>query len=260
MVPGQPQQGRRSRTYENPPLVEAIYEFFADVSVPTSWSDTSLENLATEFSDFGSREEKLADQDLILGVNGSNTGSLAPQVSPPRFRVRRWNHDGTRAVQYGKYMCAYNVLPPYGHFKDHVPTIERILKAYLLQACPERMAWAGQRAINIIRLPVENARADEYFEIYPRLPETLARSHAPLAVQVQTEEFSDGTAVVNLGLQAIENGHATYVLDVYARSKGAIPVDLNGLLLWQRNAHEALSNSFELSITDLSRKLFKVEP
>lgn len=258
MLPEVQTQGRRSRTYNKPPLSEAIYEFFADPSGTNQWSEESFARLAMLIRDFDAKEERLIDRDLIVNVQPSPNLGFNQQVSEPRVRLRRWNAEGTRAVQYGAHMCAYHVLPPYGHFEHHIPMIRNLLDNYLSRAQPERMAWTGQRAINIVRLPVAGPPAANYFEIYPKLPEALARIHSPLAVQVQTAEFENGSAVVNLALRLVEDGHAVYILDVYARSKDPMPANVDDLLAWQQRAHEALSASFELSITDDSRALFEV--
>lgn len=235
--------------------MEAVYEFFVDLTAPTDWHQESPSRMLAHFPELSGREERLETREFVVDVHAKVEPGFTPRASAIQTRIRRWNSDGTRAVQCGSHMCAYNVLPPYGHFEHHLPMQTELVRAYLEEAKPQRMAWAGQRAINIIRLPV-SGRAAEYFEIYPKLPERLARDHRPLAVQVQTAEFENGTSVVNLGLRGIEGDQAVYVLDVYARSSGAMPADVDKLIQWQQTAHSALSDSFELSITDLSRHLF----
>jgi len=242
--------------YDRQPLIEAIFELFAAPEVNTAWAAGSLACVAMALPEYSSHEEHIRDVGIKLDVGPE--GTLRPSALQPRERVRRWDAPRQKAVQFGSHMCAHNVLSAaYTHFEDHKETIGRVLRCYLSEARPERLAWIGQRYINLVKLP-EAGSAAEYFEIYPKLPDRLAGRHRPLAVQVATVEFKNGSAMVNLSFQAIEAGTANYLLDIYARSTGELPIDADALLRWQVEAHEAIYESFQLSASAKSKlDLFK---
>jgi uncharacterized protein (TIGR04255 family) len=136
--------------------------------------------------------------------------------------------------------------------------VRDVLRAYLEEARPQRIGWIGQRYINLIKIPATEIDVVKYFEIYPRLPAPLSGGHRPIAIQVQTLDFKNGSVTVNLTFQGIQEQDAHYVLDVYARSSSDVPVDAEALLRWHEAAHVAVSDSFELSVSDKSRaELFK---
>lgn len=257
----------KSHEYLKHPIVEAIFELFSespgskpDVPSTAGWKVGSMERVLAKFPEFASHEERL--QDVGLQMQMGADGVVRRTTQEPRERVRRWNETKTLAIQFGRHMCAHNVLgTAYVHFEpDHVATIERVVHAYLDEAKPEMLAWIGQRYINRIEIPAGDDPV-EYFTIYPRLAETLT-GHRPFALQLETETFPAGRVTVSLRSSPDEvvtlGKPVVYMLDIYARSEeGEIPVDPLALITWYRKAHDAISRSFELSITDNSRRMFE---
>lgn len=253
--------GRARKHYDEPPLIEAVFELFADPAAPSSWNVVPVDRLRARNEQYAGDVEQIHDFGLSLSVGPHG---VVQTPSAPAQRVRFWNGHRNKAVQFGPHMCAHNVLAAaYSHFEDHVQSIRDLFATFLHEARPQRLAWLGQRYINQIRIPVgEHRNVAEYFELYPtRLPSTLGGAHREIAVQAQTADWATGSAAVNLTFRAIEGDVVCYVLDVYARSKGELPLDLQSLVTWQERAHDAISESFEMSITDKTRRdLFKERP
>ena len=242
--------------YKNKPLVEAIYELFADVDTLTAWNSKSFASVSAKLPEYTSHEEHLKDIGIQLQVGPD--GIFKPKPYAPRDRIRRWDVERLQAVQFGANMCAYNVMgPAYTHFQNHVTSLRDVIHCYLEEARPERLAWVGQRYINAIRIPIDEIDVASYFSIYPKLPPNLV-GHRPLAIQVQTATLGASQVIVDLSLQQTDDLVAVYTLDIYARSAGEVPVELNALINWHRETHEAVHDAFELSISERSREeLFK---
>jgi uncharacterized protein (TIGR04255 family) len=242
------------------PLVEAIFELFAEPSSESRWgSSVDLKAIETALPEYAFHEERLRDLGVHVQFRG---GKVQSNLHNPRLRIRRWDEPRQQAVQFGAHMCAHNVLSgAYTTFDDHREVIGRVFRCYLERAEPSQLAWVGQRYINAIQLPADEHDVASYFALYPQLPESLAGGHRELAVQVRTVDFKNGHALVNLSLKGVEGGVATYILDIYARSSGPPPGDPDALLSWQVDAHDAVWKSFELSVTAKSREqLFKERP
>ena len=244
--------------YRRQPIIEVVFELFAAMEPGTdsAWSHLSLPRITEHFPEFAFHEERLRDFGLDFQVGPD--GLLKRTTHEPRERVRRWDEVRTQAIQFGPHMCAHNVLgAAYKHFPDHVPTIQRVLRAYLAEAKPDSLAWVGQRYVNRIRLPLAETDIASYFEIYPRLPAEFG-GHRPLSIQLQTAAFRNGQVTVNLKFQEADDEHATYILDVYARSDDGPSRDADALINWHIEAHKAVSDSFELSVSQRSKtELFK---
>lgn len=208
-------------------------------------------------SRYSGAKEELEDLNVYFKLGPGK--AVAQGVNPGARRLRLWNADQTRAVQLGAEMCTLNVRRPYGHFEDHVAAITKLFDAYLAVTKPERLGWIGQRYLNIVRLPLQSSPSD-YFEMYPHLPAVLPQTHRPFAVQVETVRFGGGSTVVNLALLELTHDAAVYTIDIYARSDETVPLRSDALIAWQTRAHASIGKSFELTITDKARTLFKETP
>jgi uncharacterized protein (TIGR04255 family) len=245
---------RDRKHYDAPPLVEAVFELFADPTAVTAWEKVPVERVRSRLEEYAGDEQQLQDVlSFEVGPNG-----ITSNVNPAAHRVRLWNVAHTKAVQFGTQMCAHNVLAAaYLHFEDHLESIQNVFATFLDEARPQNLYWLGQRYINQITIPVSDLDVASYFQIYPQLPAGLVAGHRPIAVQLETSTWETGTAIVNLSFRSVNNESALYVLDIYARSKDQLPHDAQALINWQMRAHDAISESFELSITDKCRRLFK---
>jgi uncharacterized protein (TIGR04255 family) len=244
----------RKRHYNAPPVTEAVYEINVEARPNVfAWNEGLTQQLKENFPDF-TQEEREQLTDHLLEV--ASTGAVGHKQKARGERIRCWNHDRSRLIQFGPTLCAFNALKQYQTFEDCLPQVRELFRLYIEGWIPHQINWAGQRYINTVLLPVSSNGAD-YFAIYPKLPPALHLSHPPLAVQVETGRFENGIVAVNLVYTGPVQEKAAYTLDIYARSVNPLPVNEDSVIEWQVHAHDAVSQSFELSITDLSRKLFE---
>jgi uncharacterized protein (TIGR04255 family) len=243
------------RHYDEPPLEEAIFELF--VPPAGSWSADQGEKFAKLLPAYSGKREDLEDLNVFFRLGPGK--SVAQGVNPGARRLRLWNPDQTRAVQLGAEMCTHNVRKPYGHFEDHLDAIKELFAAYLEVMKPQQLGWVGQRYLNIVKLPADSSPS-AYFRMYPHLPPELPQAHRPFAVQVETASFEQGNTLVNLALLEFTPEAAVYTIDIYARSDDTVALDVESLLGWQKRAHASIGESFELTITDEARRLFKEVP
>ena len=235
--------------FDRKPLIEAVFELFAKADTLTQWESGSTDRAFASFPTYIHHTEKL--RDVGIQVQVTSDGIVAQTPHTPRDRIRRWNESRDRAIQFGSHMCAHNVLSKaYGHFEpDLLPSVREVVRRYLDEAKPEGLAWAGQRYINEIKLPLGDQDVASYFPIYPNLPTKLMVGHRPLAIQVETVALRSGAVAVNLSLKQTDDEHATYLLDIYARSDSTLAVDADVVARWHVEAHRAIHDSFDLSVS-----------
>lgn len=237
------------RKYERPPLVEAVFELFAE----PSGDHFEAAGFFSQFSEYSSEPEPWSN--AVVGVELREGRLVSSSLKDQSRGERRWNKDRTRGVLVGPGVLACNILPPYGHFAEHRPLLTRLLAAYVATAKPSALGWIGHRYINRIRA---RGTPSELLAIYPKLPESLAANHPPFSIQVEAAKFPHGVVVASLGLAEHADGEATYVLDIYARS--SVPLNSWGIeemISWHDRAHLAVRDAFEMAITDAARTLFK---
>ena len=170
-------------------------------------------------------------------------------------RLCRWNDDGTRAIQLADNLCAFNVFPPYGHFEDHLPGLDKVINAYLNEAEHAHVDVIGQHYINVFRLGPEESAA-ELFTFFPPMPAPLV-GHVPIRLELEMGAFQNGVTTVRLSLDARDGDVARYILEVDARSRRPLPPDPESILQWHHIAHDSINRTFELSITPKCRQRMK---
>ena len=239
--------------YRKPPLVEAVFEVFA---VPTRWSDEAQQAIESAFRDvYSGKREEMQPVGLHFQIGpGLALQGLKTEQQPGR--VRLWTPDGDRMLQFAPNMCALNILPPYSHYVEYQPELERLTRMYLDLAQPEATALLGQRYINKVVLP-EDGTPERFFGVYPAVPEDIRKRNPPFSMQVEVGTLGvGGNVVVTLTAKGIEDGLPVYVLDVCARSQAPGPATWDSIHRWQDEAHKAVMAAFEMAITDLARDLF----
>lgn len=241
--------------YKAPPLVEAIYEVqFKD---GPGWSELSYGRLEAAVADRfdGNRDtQEAVGVEIQFGPDGMVTPGPAPRL--PRKR-RIWTKDGGELFQFSSSMCAFNVLSQYKHFDLLTDNLEKLFDLFTKEAQPTATQFVGQRYINRVVLPSGQQDPSAYFEVYPRLP--LSVAHRPFALQVVSERFDGGEVTVNLAYQGDDGGKAVFFLDVYARSTTPVLPMAHEIRMWQERAHPFVRSSFEAVLTAKSRELFGLE-
>jgi len=234
------------------PLREAIFELYADPEATTAWGADSKGRTLSRLPSYAFNEEHLFDVGIRIELGSG--GTIQRQV--PQERSRTWNEQGTKAVQFGSHMVALNILgPAYVQFEDHVDEMATVLRCYLEEARPSKIAWIGQRYINAIKVPVAETDVGSYFAIYPRLPADYV-GHRPFALRLQTAATKNGAVMVSLSLEQVDASDATYTLDIYARSTSDVPNDIDAIRAWQVTIHEAVRAAFEHSTSPRLRDHF----
>lgn len=235
------------RWYAEPRIAEAVLAI-GHRETP-AWPAAAYARFAQRFKGFGAREERLA-LDAPLARHGAEP---APPHPGQPYRVWRLNQEGHRAAQWGPGVVAYNVLAPYGHFEDHLPTWSNLAEAFLAEERPIALAWAEQRYVNELTL-ARTERPADFFVCYPALPDDRERRHALARLDLDAAEFDGGSVEVSLIRIASDPDAVRYQLVVVATSRTGLDADLDEVMRWHNVSHNAINEAFERAITNETRK------
>jgi len=239
--------------FEKPPLVEAVFELFAQPRAEPSNGGGSVDTVFHQLPTYAHHPQVVGQFQVQIPVIAGPPPS-ARLVNPAK---RQWTEDRTRGALVGPGMLALNMLPPYTTFDDEAPRLRELLVAYLDVFRPIAPFSLGHRYINRVVLDVPNDDPPSaLFTLYPRLPESGV-AHRPVTVQVEAARFHNGVVVANLALAAVDTSHAAYVLDIYARTTDPAPDVVDEILAWHREAHEQVVNAFLFAITPRARERFE---
>ncbi|MGH8605379.1 MAG: TIGR04255 family protein, partial [Gammaproteobacteria bacterium] len=160
------------RRYRNPPVVEALCEIYLKES---AWDDT----VPGQFYDRMKHGFPVKRQREIQEANISF--SIAGEAAAGIRRLPPWiqfvTESGDRMIQLARDLLVVNQLRPYPHFDDWEPAIYSALEVYRELAMPKAVARLGVRYINRVVIPEPRIRMEEYFTLYPQLPQAMGDAH-----------------------------------------------------------------------------------
>jgi len=241
------------RWYGEPALVEAVFEMrpqHPGDAAPPRLSDDARSTLRSRLRGFSEGHQQL---ETHAPVSRYSVADGQNETDNDTFRTCTWNEERNRAVQFDAGICAFNVLAPYGHYEDHLPSLNRVIQTYLDVNEVEVRSSCSQRYLNIFRLqPFE--RPDELFSFYPPLPTALMEKHVAVRLQVEAVEFRNGVCDVRLWRHEATDEEVTYRMEVISRSNTPVASEVDAILEWHQIAHDAVNRAFDMSITPTCRK------
>lgn len=245
------------QSYRNPPVVEALCEvYFAE----SSWDDTApgafYERVKNDFPK--KRQKEIQEATITMGPEISSAG-VQRLPSWMQFLTEK----GDQMIQVAENLLVVNQLLPYRHFEDWEQVVYKAFTVYNEVAPPQRITRIGLRYINRIEIPGEKISMEDFFAIYPQLPQSLGNMHGPFLVRVEVPQAEQGhTVLITFGTpdlpQSFERKQ-TFMLDLYDRASLDEAVGETELKKELQLAHENVVLAFEDSITDQLRDLLNME-
>jgi len=243
------------RRYKSPAVVEVVCEFrFVpsepwDLAVPGLIYDRLRKDLPTRRP-----VRRLETSDRRQGDQLSHEIRVRPVI---RFLSR----DEKRFAQVGPDLLSVNHLAPYPGWGEYCPLIESCYSAYGQVANPKGLSRIGLRYINHIEFPEERGNMKQYFQFLPYLGPELPKLYGSFRVGVDFPLGPDNRDVLRLQLGSSkpgEEGRSAVALDLdyYLVQPEAVSTD--DALHWVEDAHVALREVFEASITDRLRERLEI--
>ncbi len=252
-----PHRAIPERSYRTPPVVEALCEIYFAAS---TWDDTIPGAFYERVKDKFPRKQQRDIQEAQITL-GQGTASASVQRLPPWMQFVSANSD--RMIQVAEDLLVVNQMPPYPHFEDWEQVVYKALTVYREIALPQKVARIGLRYINRIEIPGAQVSMEDYFTIYPQLPQSLGNTHGPFLVRVEVPQTEQGhTVLITFGSpvppQPMEEKQV-FMLDLYDIATLDIPPCEIELKEEIQQAHDNVVMAFEDSITDRLRDLLGVE-
>jgi len=243
-----------ARQYKRSPLVEAVFEF---MPISAGLDDAGMAALRRASADYS--EEKV-EQNILQRVDISPARPPRSTTVHQAVRYKRTHTSKTKLAQFSSELFCFNALVPYTHYRDYKPEIERLFAEYVRSARPTGVRFLGQRYINKILLPTDDADPSDYLAIHPKMNTPTRR----IFLQMEAAQLAKGGHLLaSLSYQGpdVATKRPTYILDLYARTGDRPAIDFlwPDVCAWHDLAHEALVKAFEASIDEKARTLLGLE-
>ena len=176
------------RSYRRPPIVEALCEVYFS---KTSWNASMPEEFHERIKqEFPNRQTKTTHRaDITIGDSGTASTEVRDLDTVFQFLTEA----GDQIVQVSDNLLVVNQLLPYRHFREWESLLDRVLDIYEELASPQRVDRVGLRYINRFEIPGsgKTIAMEEFFTIFPTIPQSLGEEHGPFLVQLEVLQNND---------------------------------------------------------------------
>ncbi|MBI3271456.1 MAG: TIGR04255 family protein [Planctomycetes bacterium] len=243
--------------YKKPPVVEALCELHFEDS---AWDETVPGRFYDSVKDGGFPVKRQKEvQEAQVSISSRGEAHAGVRRLPPWMQFV--SESGDRLIQLGRDLLVVNQLQPYPRFDDWEPVIQTALKIYRELAEPKAIAAIGVRYINRVVIPLPRIQMEDYFTIYPRLPQATGDQHGAFMLRVELPAQKGGHSVlVTFGsAPADKPEEIAHLLDFYDTLRPSTSLRIEAAAAEIRTAHDNVEVAFEGSITEKLRQLFEPE-
>jgi uncharacterized protein (TIGR04255 family) len=247
------------RTYQKPPLVEAVAEFQFVPTQPWDWT------VPGRFYDLikATFPTKRTQNVMELSLHPEE-GRVRQELKSGVARMQFLTLDEKAIVQTGPDSLVFNQLAPYRGWHAFKETILNHLRSYVELTAPAGLKLASLRYIDRIEITgVSPLKLSEYFVNPPRGPEGIPDNIAAFATELDTL-YTDPAMTMRFILSSIppsiigpslfpvpepRSGVLNFLADIGVWSPNASAPTVAGTDAWLEAAHSRLESMFDASFT-----------
>lgn len=243
--------------YSRAPVIEAVIDIQARFK-----NEPSQERLDLIYAKIADAfPGKLLLHNFAIRVEANTEGAMSATTPPTFSGYRLTSKTSDRVLKLHPKGITLSHMAPYSQwevFKSEAIELWSVVSATLE---PDNISRYAVRFINRLVLPSDRIELEDYFELYPKLPEGIPQDINGMFVQLKMPQADlppNSEAIINMGLADVEEPDSVAImldLDVFC-----VPNELiTGDELW--NGLEELrvrkNKLFEACITEKTRKLIK---
>jgi uncharacterized protein (TIGR04255 family) len=245
------------RRYAKPPLIEVLADFYFESDEDQGWDSKHLFTFIEQIKLFGYPVEE----------SPAGRGRSRPRGTPFRrlrrasfpWRYRFASEDGNRTAQVGEHLLVINQFPPYYGWRNFK---EQALQCYDLyqHIWPNaRIAHAGLHYVDVVKVPGDDFYIDDYFNMYPVVPEVLVKSllqGVAMSCEVSGADAGDLCSIGYHQRPSADPDVSTFRFRWDYVRVDEMPADHQAVEQWLDRAHDFLRVAFRSTFTERSEQLF----
>ena len=232
------------RTYNKPPLIEAICDFRFSSSKQWDWTIPGLfyEQIQDNFPNKN-------QVNVIETRVDPNEGKVVQQS---QLKMQFISSDGAAVIQVGSDNLTIHQLRPYDGWVKFKARILKYLLVYHKIAQPERVANVTLRYVNRIEFPHGELELDDYFRILPQVPNPIPQIFPTFLLNVDVPYHTLQSVLRIVFGTVIPEGQAqlAYLLDLSMLSSIVAISSMDEVPDWLEGAHKYIEEAFDASFTE----------
>lgn len=245
---------RARRQYKKPPISQVVCEFqFVGAS---AWDWTIPGLIYQEMGDAFPEKRQEKGVEIRITPNEQKVEQVLPSTLT---KMQFLNASQSAMVQIGPDLLAINILSGYPGWEGFRDLVQEQFNIYSRIAHPIGFKRIGLRYINRFEFTEARIETTDYFNYYPKLPESIDQMHGPFSMQVL--HFYDGERdglSLRMGSAVPPTPKVVIMLDLDYYLLKQKSVELIDGRSWIEQAHGRIETMFEACITDKARELFEV--
>src|SRR3989344_6831786 len=240
-----------SKTYKNPPLLEAVCEFRFELSGKASTKQVSAFYEKIKGSFPVSKKGKVGSIELKVEPDKSSGKNQMTHKENFYEFDQYFSQDEKYSVQLDSGRVSINRVKPYTSWTDFFPMIKLVYSSYIQSFSPTKVLRIGLRYVNEIILSSENFVIQDYFNInasFPFFPKEKQKSIF-LGSVFEQEGERDAIKIQFTEKQMKKTSEKAFVLD-FDYFLATPPILSNRVEKWVEEAHNKIEGAFNGIISD----------
>ena len=233
-----------ARTYNKPPLIEAVCDFRFSSSQPWDWTIPGLfyEQIRSDFP----KKNQLSTIETTVDAS---EGKVVQQTQP---KLQFISGDGTAVIHVGPNSLTIHQLRPYNGWELFKSRILKYLSIYYKTVHPENLANMILRYVNHIEFSEAEIELDDYFRILPRIPNPIPQIYQGFLFNVDIPHSVLQTGLRLTFATVVPEGEAklAYVLDLGMYSTNSAVPSMDTVSDWLEGSHKHLEDAFDAAFTE----------
>lgn len=250
-----------TRTYKNPPILEAVCEF--RFVLDKECNKNQISDFYESIKDYFPVQKKGRINKLEFKIEADKTLEENKKTFNQDFYEfeQFFSTDEKYFVQLDGSRVSIHRIKPYISWTDFLPLINNVCNSFIKVFSPVELSRIGIRYINEVIIPSNNFSFDNYFNIKASLPSLEKNSQMSLFLSSVFEQ-EDGRDVIKVQfserpvLLGPTNTNRVFVLDFDYSLVDKTSVEFKSIDKWLKKAHLNLEGVFEGMITTKTKEIF----
>ncbi len=240
--------------FANPPIKEALIDLAVDPREDLTSTELDFYNLIAK--DYPQKKElRSFESRMVPTVRGPEPSAKDMGINAFHFT----SEDDTKRIQSKINGYTFNRLAPYESWEEMVTLAKQGWDLYRDKMQPQKVTRIAARYVNVINIPSRDIAINNYFNMYPVLPDGLPSLVDDFFFKISSN-FSEigATAIVTMAsAQRIAPDISSVILDIDVfLSKRLEPAD-EGIWTILERLRSIKNEIFVTIVTDKTKELFR---
>lgn len=241
--------------FANPPITEALIDLSVDPREDLTSAELDFYELIAK--DYPQKKEMRSFESKMVATARGQVDASAKDMGINAFHFI--SEDNTKRIQSKINGYTFNRLAPYDSWEEMVALAKPGWDIYIDQVQAQKVTRIATRYINVINIPHRNVAINDYFNMYPMLPDGLPPPISDFFFKITSNFIEIGaTAIVTMASGKLsEKDSSPVILDIDVFSTVNLRPTDNEIWTVLERFRGIKNEIFVTIVTDKTKELFR---